>query len=217
MKIKDTPKIDRPQEKLIKYGPQKLSDAELLAIVIRTGVRGSNVVQLSKKVLKYLVGDLNNVDVEKLTKIKGLGAVKACQIIASLELCERLKNSGSEYFSPKEIFDSLISIRQSKKEHFVAIYLNSAAEEITREIISIGTLDSNLIHPRELFEPAVKNTAASVIIAHNHPTNDSEPSSEDLKVTECLIESGKIMGIPIFDHIIVSKNNYFSFRENSLI
>jgi len=220
MKIKDLPKVDRPREKLEKYGPERLSDSELLAILLGTGVKGVNVVELSNKILKKFSGNgLSKASFKDLKNTFGLGSAKACEIAACFELGRRLlqNKQSSLLLSPKDVWDELKDIRDNKKEHFVIFFLDSRNQEIKREIISVGSLNANLVHPREVFEPAVKNLAAQIIIAHNHPSGDLEPSEEDLAITKKLTESGKILGIEILDHIIVSKVNYFSFKEQNLL
>lgn len=217
MKIKDLPKVDRPREKLIKYGPEKLSNTELLAILLRTGTKESNVIELSNRILKQVTGEkITDIDYKNLQTIHGLGPTKACEIIACFELGKRLlKEKKAELFlSPKDVWESLKDIRDNKKEHFVVFYLDTRNQEIQREIISIGTLNASLVHPREVFEPAVRNLASHIIIAHNHPSGNLNPSDEDILVTSKLVQSGKILGIEVLDHIIVTKDNYLSFKEN---
>ena len=123
----------------------------------------------------------------------------------------------SIFLSPKDVFDRLADLRDRKKEYFFIFYLDSRNQEIERKVISVGSLNANLVHPREVFEPAVKNLAASVIIAHNHPSGDSKPSEDDLEITKRLVEAGKILGIEVVDHVIVTKDNYFGFKEKGLI
>jgi DNA repair protein RadC len=220
MKIKDLPKIERPREKLEKYGPEKLSNSELLAILLRTGGKGLNVVEMARKILGKFSGDaLPKASVKELKSTFGLGSAKACEIVACFELGRRfLQNKKSQiYLTPKDIWQELKDIRDNKKEHFVIFFLDVRNQEIKREIISVGSLNANLVHPREVFEPAVRHTAAQIIIAHNHPSDDEKPSEEDKKITKRLKESGEILGIDIVDHIIVTKNNYFSFKEHKLI
>lgn len=216
MKIKDTPKLDRPREKLVKYGVKKLTDAELLAILLRTGTRNCNVINLSKKVLRGLKGNLDDISIERLNKIKGIGKVKSYQIIAIIELAKRINQSELKpvLINPEEVFKSVKEIGDSKKEHLLAIYLDVKNKEISREIISIGTLTASLVHPREIFEPAVRKLVAGIIIVHNHPSGDTEPSDEDIRATKQLVEAGKIMGIPIIDHLIVTKSSFYSFDEH---
>jgi len=219
-KIKDLPRVERPREKLIHYGPEKLSNSELLAILLRSGKKGENVVELANKVLRRFKSDkLPYLTFNELREYPGLGPAKACEIIACFELGKRLLKGKKAriYLKPKEVWEELKDIRDNKKEHFVIFYLDSRNQEIKREIISIGSLNANLVHPREVFEPAVRNLAAQIILAHNHPSGDPEPSEDDLEITRRLIEAGKILGIEVIDHIIVVKNRFTSFRKNGLI
>ena len=220
MKLKDLPKVDRPREKLEKYGPERLSNSELLAILLGTGQKGINVVELSKRILTKFSGDgLSKADVKALKNTFGLGSAKACEIVACFELGRRLlRNKQSALLlSPKDVWDQLKDIRDNKKEHFVVFFLDTRNQEIKREIISIGSLNANLVHPREVFEPAVRYSAAQIIIAHNHPSGDPGPSGEDLETTKQLTEAGKILGIEVIDHIIVVKDGLLSFKEKGLI
>ncbi len=218
--IKDLPKIERPREKLINYGPERLSNSELLAIILRSGKKGENVIDLANKILKkYRTENLPNLAYQELKEFSGLGPAKACEIIACFELGKRLlkgKNT-TLLMSPKEVWQELKDLRDHKKEHFVIFYLDSRNQEIKREIISVGSLNANLVHPREVFEPAVKNLTAQVILAHNHPSGDTEPSEDDLEINRRLVEAGKILGIEVIDHIIVCKSGYLSLKEKGLI
>lgn len=218
--IKNIPKIDRPREKLIQYGPEKLSNSELLALLLRSGNKDVNAIELAEKILKkFGAKKLPNLIFKDLNKISGLGPAKACEIIACFELGKRLlKDKKAQiYLTPKEIWEELRDLRNHKKEHFVIFYLDSRNQEIKREVISIGSLNANLVHPREVFEPAVRNLAAQIILAHNHPSGDPTPSEDDLEITKRLVEAGKILGIEVIDHIIVAKDNFFSFKEKDLI
>ena len=218
--MKNIPKIDRPREKLIQYGPEKLSNSELLALLLRSGNKDVNAIELAGKILKkFGAKELPNLNFKDLKKIPGLGPAKACEIIACFELGKRLlKDKKAQIFlTPKEIWEELRDLKNHKKEHFVIFYLDSRNQEIKRETISIGSLNANLVHPREVFEPAVRNLAAQIILAHNHPSGDPEPSEDDLEITKRLVESGKILGIEVIDHIIVAKNDFFSFKERKLI
>ena len=220
MKIKDLPKIDRPREKLEKYGPEKLSNSELLAILLRTGSKGVNVVELSNKILKKFSGvGLAKASVKQLKSTFGLGAAKACEIIACFELGRRLlqNKQSALLLSPKDVWEELKDIRDNKKEHFVIFFLDARNQEIKREVVSVGSLNANLVHPREVFEPAVRHLAAQVIIAHNHPSGDPSPSQEDLEMTKQLVDAGKLLGIEVKDHVIVSRTNFFSFKEHKLL
>ena len=218
--IKELPRIERPREKLIHYGPGKLSNSELLAIILRSGTKTENVIELSNKILKrFSANELPNLNFNDLKDYPGLGPAKACEIIACFELGKRLlkdKKAGI-YLKPRDVWEELRDLRPNKKEHFVIFFLDSRNQEIKREIISIGSLNANLVHPREVFEPAVRNLAAQIILAHNHPSGDPEPSEDDLIITKRLVEAGKILGIEVIDHIIVSKDGFFSFKDKGLI
>jgi len=216
-KIKDLQKIEMPREKMEKYGAGKLADFELLAVLLGSGIEGLNVLQLSKKILQTVskIGK-EKITLEDLQKIKGLGKAKASQILSVLELTKRFNSETSEILVPEDIFKLCADIRDSKKEHFVAFYLDTQNRLIERQIISIGTLNASLVHPREVFEPAVTHHSASIIVAHNHPSGNLEPSPEDREITKRLKESGEILGIELSDHIIVSKSGYFSFRQKKL-
>ena len=218
MKIKDLEKIDLPREKLAKYGSSKLKDYELLAILLGSGIKGLNVLELSKKILKTVekIG-IKKITLKDLLEIKGLGKAKASQVFALFELGKRLNSENkTEILSAEDVWKLCTDIYDSKKEHFLAFYLDTQNRLIERQIISIGTLNSSLVHPREVFEPAIALHSASVIIAHNHPSQDLTPSIEDKKITERLIEAGKILGIEIVDHIILTKKGYFSFEQEHL-
>lgn len=220
MKIKDLPRVDRPREKLLKYGSEKLSTTELLAILLRTGIQGKNVVELSNQILKLFGTDmLQTITIADLKKIKGLGSVKAAEIIAAIALGRRLivEKSPLKALNPESVFEALRDIRPLKKEHFIAFYLDTKNVEIARETISIGTLNASLVHPREVFEPAIRFSAASVIISHNHPSGDVSPSHEDMQITKKLVDAGHLLDIHILDHIIVSSHSYLSFKEKGFI
>ena len=216
MKLKEVPAVDRPREKLEKYGVNKLSDSELMAILIRTGIVGKNVVELSKQILKKIKKlGLEQLEMKDLLEIKGLGKTKAGQILASLEIGRRfLQNKKSELIlSPQDVWMEMKDLRDSKKEHFVIFYLDTQNQIIKREIISVGTLNESLIHPREVFEPAVRYSTAQIIMAHNHPSGNLEPSPEDIVVSKRLIDAGNLLGIEVLDHIIVTKNGFKSMKE----
>ncbi len=220
MKIKDLPKVDRPREKLEKYGPEKLSNSELLAILLRTGSEGVNVVELSGKILKKFSGEgLPKASVEELKDTFGLGAAKACEIVACFELGRRLlqNKKSALILSPQDVWDELKDLRDHKKEHFVIFFLDTKNQEIKRETISVGSLNENVVHPREVFEPAIKHLASQVIIAHNHPSGDPEPSEGDSVMTQKIIEAGKILDIEVKDHVIVGKDGFYSYRQHKLI
>lgn len=215
-KLKNLPRVDLPREKLAKYGKEKLSDKELLAIILGSGIEGLNVLQLSQKILIAV----KKIGVEKITledflKIKGLGRAKASQVISTLELGKRLSSGAiPQVISPKDIWMQCIDIRDSKREHLVAFYLDARGKIIEKRTVSVGILDASLVHPREVFEPAVRNNAHSVIVAHNHPSGDTEPSQADIDVTKRLIHAGKILDIRLLDHIIVTSGEWLKITAD---
>ncbi len=222
MRIKDLPKIERPREKLIQKGPQNLKDEELLAILLGTGVEGKNVLEVARQILrKYSKKRLLKMKYEDISKIKGIGPAKACTILAATELIKRALKIQDETLpiiqSVKDTMAQAVYMRDKTREHFMAIYLNARNEMVFKKPMFIGTLNANLVHPREIFSEALKQNAASVILAHNHPSGDAEPSEDDLTITKRLIEAGKIMGIDVLDHIIITKTKVFSFKEKKLI
>jgi len=217
MKIKDLPKVDMPREKLEKYGPEKLLDHELLAILLGSGIKGLNVLELSKKILKTISEiSVDKIGLQDLLKIKGLGKAKASEIISCFELSRRILKGkkSSILLSPKDVWLRMEDIKGSKKEHFVVFYLDSRNQEIQRDIISIGTLNESIVHPREVFENAIKNNTASIIIAHNHPSGDLKPSQADIEITKKLIHAGKILDIKIISHVIITNTDYCELKIN---
>jgi len=222
MKIKDFPKHEMPREKLIEKGVKNLRDVELMAILLRTGIEGKDVMKVSDEILKkYPKKKLLALDFENLSKIKGIGPGKACLLLAAFELTKRAleveDNNLPTIISAKDAVAQLQELRTVKKEHFVVLYLNARNQLIHKETVSIGTLNASLIHPREVFKPAIDYLAASIIIAHNHPSGDVDPSEEDIEITRRIKEAGKIMGIEIADHIIVTKESFLSFQERGLV
>jgi DNA repair protein RadC len=222
MKIKDLPKIERPREKLILKGTQNLKDEELLAILLRTGREGKNVLDIARQILrKYSKKRLLKMKYEDLAKIKGIGPAKACTILAAQELVKRALKIGEETLpkiqSIKDVIAQVGYLRNKLREHLVAIYLNARNEMLFRKHVFIGTLDANIAHPREIFAEALRQNAASIILVHNHPSGDPEPSKADLEITKRITEAGKIMGIDILDHIIITKTKTFSFKQKKLI
>jgi len=218
----DLPRIERPREKLARYGPEKLSNAELLALIVRTGCRGQSALKISEKLLKnFGARSLPELVLKDLRSVPGIGQAKACEIVACFELARRLLNDKkSEIFqisSPQDLFDQLRDICALKKEHFIIFYLDSRNQSIKREIISIGLLNASLVHPREVFEPAIKNLAAQIVLAHNHPSGNLEPSDDDLSLTRRLVQAGQLLGIEVLEHLIVTKEAYFSFKEHGLV
>ena len=218
MKIKDISKENRPRERLKFKGLGVLSDAELLAIILEKGTFGENVIDMSNRLIScYGLDKLNSLSLKELMQIKGIGEAKACTILAAFELnkrvnagkiCEKVVNNASDianYYMEK--------MKDLKKEHLIAVFLDSKNKIIKDELISVGTLDSSLVHPREVFKSAIKNSAASIILVHNHPSGDVNPSKADEHIADRFNESGKLLKIKMKDHILIGKDNYYSFRE----
>ena len=221
-KIKNLSKHEMPREKMLEKGVECLRDYELMAILLRTGLKGKNVLEISKEILKkFPTKKLLALDLENLSKVKGIGTGKACLLLSAFELTKRAleveDNNLPVISSAKDAVAQLQELRTAKKENFVVLYLNARNQLICKEIISVGTLNANLVHPREVFKPAIDNFAASIIIAHNHPSGGAEPSDNDLSTTNRLKEAGKIMGIELLDHIIITKTSFFSLKEKKMI
>lgn len=215
-KVKNLPIYERPREKFERYGSAKLDDYELLAILLGSGVKGTNVLELSKKVLKKFKNGTPALN--DLESIRGLGKAKAMQILSAFELRDRHHKRPLETLvGPEKVFELCVDIRDSKKEHFAVFYLSSRNSLISREIISVGTLTESLVHPREVFEPALLCGAAKIVLAHNHPSHDPEPSSSDLTITRQLTEAGRLLGVEVVDHIILTKGRFLSFKQRGVL
>jgi DNA repair protein RadC len=220
IRIKDLPYEERPRERLIKYGPQVLSNAELIAIIIGTGSRRENAISLAQKLiteergLKFIV----NSSVEKLANIRGIGIAKAVKLKAAVELGRRLMlSTQGENFSvtsPEDVINLLMEeMRYLSKEHFKVVMLNVKNKIIAIETISIGSLNTSIVHPREVFKAAIERSASSIILVHNHPSGDPTPSREDVEVTKRLVEAGNILGIKVLDHVIIGDGRGISLKE----
>lgn len=220
--IKDLPEFERPREKLVKKGAKALKKEELLAILLRTGLKGKNAIEVANDILaKYGDKKLLDVSYEELRNMRGVGPTKAIQILAAIELGSRLFKEKTEkevYInSPEDVAKEIGHIKENKKENFIVLYLDARNKLIYKETVSIGTLNANLVHPREVFEPAIRYLAAQIVLAHNHPSGDPKPSEDDVEITKRLVESGKILGIDVVDHIIIAKTNFVSLKEKNLV
>ena len=216
MRIKDIPQEERPKEKLMYAGAESLSTSELLALIIRTGNSNKSAVQLAEDVLAYSakeLGSLREADVQELTEIDGIGSTKACSIVASLELARRLLARISMK-NPESVANLLMEdMRELKQEHLVALLLNAKCEIESRITVSIGELTSTVVHPREVFRPAIRKGAAGIILAHNHPSGDPTPSQDDIQSTKRIMEVSKLVGIRLLDHLIIGDGRYISLRN----
>ena len=210
--------VDMPREKLERLGPEALHNEELLAILLRTGYEGRNVLEVSREIFRrFSVDELVDMDLKKLTTIKGIGRAKAAGLVAGFELAKRGLNQGMgiepSITSPADVLGLLTDIKDRRKEYFVALFLNARNQVICRENVSVGSLNASLVHPREVFAPAVGSSAASVILAHNHPSGDVTPSREDIELTRRMVQAGEIMGIEVLDHLIVGSERFLSMKE----
>jgi len=216
--IKDIPDFDRPREKLAARGPEALSDTELLAILLGSGVKGKDVFQVAHAILRKLDRDREKVNVETLVSIEGVGLAKACQIVASFEFARRRLLRRSVVIQKAQDVLPLVSyIANKKQEYFLCISLNGANEVIGNRVVTVGLLNTNQVHPREVFADAISDRAASIILVHNHPSGVLKPSPDDLATTRQLVDAGRILGIPVLDHIIVTRKGYLSFKESGLM
>jgi DNA repair protein RadC len=222
MKIKDLPKHERPREKLIEKGTENLKDAELLAILLRTGRAGKSALDIAHHILsKHPKTKLLQLQYPDLLKINGLDTAKATTLLAAFELTKRALGVNETNLpliqEPKDIVAQLTHLRNAKKEHFVALYLNARNQLLHKETISVGTLNASLVHPREVFEPAIRHNAAQLAIAHNHPSRNLDPSKNDIDITKKLVEAGKILGVEVIDHIIVSNTAHQSLKQKGVL
>lgn len=222
MKISHMPMHLRPREKLLEKGPHSLKDSELIAILFRTGRKGKNAVELADQVLKlYPLYSLSKVNYKELMKLKGIDKSKICTLLAALEMVHRVYKEKNNILpcitTPAEASNQVAFIKSKKKEYFVALYLNARNQLIHTETVSIGSLVSSIVHPREVFEPAVRHSAAFVLVAHNHPSGETSPSDQDIQITTQLIEAGKILNIEFIDHLIVTEKSFLSLKEEGFI
>ncbi len=222
--IKDIIKEERPRETLLLKGEAYLSDSELLAILLNNGTKDKSAITLAREIIEENDGirNLSNITVEELSKIKGIGLAKACRIISALELGRRVSvASGLQKFkvsSPQDIGNVYMEeLRYKKKEIFRVVLLNTKNVIIGAKDISEGSLNSSIVHPREVFLEAIKKSANKIILLHNHPSGDPGPSSEDISITRRLINAGQIIGIEVLDHVIIGDGNIYSFKENGQI
>ncbi|QTD43256.1 DNA repair protein RadC [Sporosarcina sp. Te-1] len=218
--IRDVHVSDRPRERLIRQGASSLSNQELIAILLRTGTKEESVLMLANRILKSFdkIQDLRDATIEEMMAVKGVGQAKAVQILAAVEIGKRLyqKHTEGKYTirSPEDAAAYLMTDMASlQQEHFVALFLNVKNEVLHKQTVFIGSLNSSIVHPREIFREAVKRSAASIIVAHNHPSGHPTPSPEDIEVTKRLVEAGSIVGIELLDHVIIGDHRFISLKE----
>ena len=220
LKIRDVHEADRPRERLIRQGADSLSNQELLALLLRTGTKEESVLTLANRILLYFerLHGLKHATLEELMTVKGIGEVKAVQLLATIELAKRLaqKEHDTRFTirSPDDAAKLLIPEMSSlTQEHFVTLFLNTKNQVLHKQTIFIGSLNASIVHPREIFREAVKRSAACIICAHNHPSGSTAPSNEDIDVTARLQEAGEIIGIELVDHLIIGDHSYLSLKE----
>ncbi len=222
LKIRDLPQEEKPREKLMKYGPDALSVSELLAIVFGVGSKKEEVLAMSERLLKEY-GEktiVNEKSPKRIQETLGIPATKACQVVACFELGRRFFKSGTGgrplYLrTPRQVFEYLKDMADLPKEHLRGLYLNAHYHLVHDEVISIGSLTANIIHPREVFLPAIEHSSSAVILVHNHPSGVADPSDADIAITRQLVDAGKLMGIEVLDHIIVTKKTFMSILSKS--
>lgn len=222
--LRDIPHQERPRERMLQYGASAVSNAELLAILLRTGTKQESAIHLAQRILQQVGSMRRLVDMsaEELMAIKGIGSAKAVQIKAGIELGLRLARTRMDepvvIRSPRDAADVLMEqLRYLQKEHFVCLFLNTKNHIIAQETLSIGSLNASIVHPREVFRAAIKRSSASILCAHNHPSGDPAPSPEDISLTSRLKEAGEIVGIEVLDHLIIGDGEFVSLKEQGLM
>lgn len=216
--IKDIPEYNRPREKLAEKGAQALSNPELIAVIIGSGIKGKNVLKIAEDINKILLKNYSNTTFEELKRVEGIGHARASQIAGAIELAKRfILKDEIKIKSPIDIVKLVSGLKSKKQEYFLTLTLNGASNLIQKRTVFIGTLDRSIVHPREVFADAISDHAAAIIFIHNHPSGNTEPSKDDISITDRLVEVGKIIGIEVLEHIIIAKDSYFSFKEHRLI
>lgn len=217
-RIKNIPEFDRPREKMEKKGAKALSNLELLAVLLGSGIKGKDVFEVAKDILGLAQNDFEGLDLEKLKDIEGVGLAKACQIVAAIEFSKRfLIKDGIKVKNVEDVVKLTEELKDKKQEYFLSLTLDGASNLIQKRTVFIGTLNHSIVHPREVFADAISDRAAGIIFVHNHPSGNPEPSKEDIIITNRLLEVGKIVGIEVIDHIIIGKDGHFSFQAEGML
>ena len=214
-RIRDLAAFDRPREKLQAKGPAALSDVELLAVLLGSGTRRMSVLDLSAKILRTFDGQLDRATTEGLLAISGVGQARACQTVAAFELARRhLAKGRTVIHEAEDVLPYLQSIRAKRQEHFVCLSLNGAHEVIESRVVTVGLLDTNQVHPREVFADPIADRAAAILVAHNHPSGTLRASPEDIALTTRLVRAGELLGIRVLDHVIVTEDAFLSLKTS---
>lgn len=223
-RLKDLPEELLPRERLYQFGPETLSNREVLAILLRTGIKGENVLTLSERILAEVGGllGLGKLTVHELADLHGLGKAKAAEVKAALELGRRSVSvdpmSRPVVNSPQDVAHIVMEeMRFLDREHFRVVSLSTKNQVLGISQVSIGSLNSSLVHPRECFKEAIRRNSNAIILLHNHPSGDPTPSREDIEITRRLADGGKILGIEVLDHVIIGDNRYISLKERGLL
>jgi DNA repair protein RadC len=217
-KVKEIPSFDLPRAKLIDKGVKVLSNIELLCVILGSGIQNKNVFEVSKDILQIANNNFQNLTLDNLLQLEGVGKAKACQILAAIEFSRRfLIREGIHVKKKKDVLNLVGDLHTKKQEYFLTLTLDGANNLIQKRIVFIGTLNKSIVHPREIFADAISDRAAGIILVHNHPSGNSEPTGEDLLLTNRLVEAGKIVGIEIIDHVIISNKNSYSFRDYRIL
>ena len=211
------PKEKRPREKLIRAGPETLSDQELLSIILIAGIRGKNVTIMARELLLKLDKEKNIPSVTELDRVTGIGIAKACTIVAMLEFGRRKWEGGQKIRQPEDIFNIIRHHADRRQEKFLCLSLNGAHEILAVRIVTIGLVNKTIIHPREVFADPIHDRASAIIVAHNHPSGNVQPSAEDEDITQRLKASADLLGIAFLDHLIFTEKNFFSFRQGKIL
>lgn len=215
MKIKNLPLELRPREKLMANGVAYLSDVELMAVLLGSGIKGKGVFDLSSEIVHKVDAEGYLISIENLMKIDGLGVAKATTIAAAFEFARRqIMPTAKRIRVPQDVLPAIAHYADRPQEYFISVSLNGAHEITHTRVVSIGLVNRTMVHPREVFAEPLKDRAAAIICAHNHPSGNTEPSPEDIEVTDMLKEAGRILGIELLDHVIFSTKGYYSFAEN---
>lgn len=223
-RLRDLPPAERPRERLLRCGSEALSSAELIAVVLGSGMEGDGALELAEQLLGRLGGvrALASATVGELSTVRGIGPVKAAQLQAAAELGRRCvvapAAERSRIRGPRDVWELLVhDFRDEVREHFFALLLDSRNGVMRRHVVSVGDLNSAIVHPREVFSPAIRHGAAALVVAHNHPSGDPTPSPEDVHVTKRLIDAGRLIGIELLDHVVMSESGWVSLKEKGMI
>ncbi|NTW56605.1 MAG: DNA repair protein RadC [Chlorobiaceae bacterium] len=222
MRLHDLDPDNRPRERFLHSGPISLSTAELLALILRTGTKNCNIVDTCNEIIaRFGLEKLPDLTIGELQQVRGIGKAKAMQIVSAFELGRRInhsRNHNRKIHAARDVFEYMEDkIPDETKEHLFVLHLNTKNQIVKNELVSIGTLNASLIHPREVFKAAIRESSHTIILVHNHPSGDVEPSNADRQVTALLKQAGAIIQIELLDHIIIGRTSWFSFRENSLL